>query len=201
MDFSHSLVSAALQTTSLPPAARDTATKTESLRKLRRFNLPKDRPRTPPHKPRRASPVTVSARRFQTCFEFGCSTASTPRRGGLAASCCGERGEEIKREVDSTIIGNPIQDQLIQVGKCEMRRYELGFVAQARQVFGEFLVSRPKMRSTRHLPLACCTAKPVPHGANYHFRAVAMRLDVLAGDVGNEFLKPVTVPIQNQAPL
>ena len=103
--------------------------------------------------------------------------------------------------MDSTIVGNPIQDQLIQVGECEMRGYELGIVAQAGQVFGKFLVSLPEMRSARHFPLAYGTAKPVAHGANDGFRAVAVRLDVLAGDIRNEFLEPVTVPIQDQAPL
>ena len=82
-----------------------------------------------------------------------------------------------------------------------MRRHKVGILAHTGQRPCEFLVSVPKMRSTGYLPLACCTAKPVPNGANYHFRAVAVSLDVLTGDVGNEFLKPVTVPIQNQAPL
>ena len=45
------------------------------------------KPRRPAiHKPRRASQVTISADHPQTCFEFGCSTASHVRRASLAAS-------------------------------------------------------------------------------------------------------------------
>jgi hypothetical protein len=53
-------------------------------------------PLTPPHKQRRASPVTVSAHRPKPDSSSAARHPSVVRRGGLAASGLDERGEEIE---------------------------------------------------------------------------------------------------------
>jgi hypothetical protein len=47
--------------------------------------------------------------------------------------------------------------------------------------FGEFLVSGPEVRSTRHGAGTGGVAEPIAHHSNHDFRAVAIRLDILAG--------------------
>ncbi len=83
-----------------------------------------------------------------------------------------------------------------------MRGHELHPGAHVGESTGELLVSCPEMRSPGKVwAVARHVSQPIAYGASGGLGTVAMRFDVLAGNVRNEFLKPIAVPIQDQASL
>ncbi|MEY2495029.1 MAG: hypothetical protein QOJ45_1521 [Verrucomicrobiota bacterium] len=99
------------------------------------------------------------------------------------------------------MLSQPVDHELEIIDESELRRIEVSFVGNYRQLPAKLPVSVPDHRTAWNGSFARCGLKPIANMSDCQSRVSTVRLDVLAANIRDKALVPIWSAIHDEAAL